>query len=53
MYVLCLLTPIVLTVHLVLMASASADFTTDLYPVLSQSKIDPCFADIVFPSEVQ
>ncbi|KAJ7499924.1 glycosyl transferase family 90-domain-containing protein [Mycena latifolia] len=34
-----------------LLASASADFTTDLYPVLSQSKIYPCFADIVFPSE--
>ncbi|KAF7354593.1 CAP10 domain-containing protein [Mycena sanguinolenta] len=31
--------------------SASADFTTDLYPVLSQAKIYPCFADILFPSE--
>ncbi|KAF8169044.1 glycosyl transferase family 90-domain-containing protein [Mycena galopus ATCC 62051] len=34
-----------------LMYSASADFTTDLYPVLGQTKIDPCFADILFPSE--
>ncbi|KAJ7211577.1 glycosyl transferase family 90-domain-containing protein, partial [Mycena pura] len=34
-----------------LMYSASADFTTDLYPILSQSKIYPCFADILFPSE--
>ncbi|KAJ7907180.1 glycosyl transferase family 90-domain-containing protein [Mycena leptocephala] len=34
-----------------LMYSASADFTTDLYPVLSQTKIYPCFSDIVFPSE--
>ncbi|KAF7333024.1 CAP10 domain-containing protein [Mycena venus] len=30
---------------------ASADFATDLYPVLSQTKIYPCFADILFPSE--
>ncbi|KAJ7683894.1 hypothetical protein B0H17DRAFT_1181503 [Mycena rosella] len=34
-----------------LSSSASADFTTDLYPVLSQSKISPCFSDILFPSE--
>ncbi|KAJ7799679.1 hypothetical protein B0H14DRAFT_3491349 [Mycena olivaceomarginata] len=34
-----------------LLYSASADFTTDLYPVLSQTKIYPCFADILFPSE--
>ncbi|KAJ6544367.1 hypothetical protein B0H19DRAFT_1170458 [Mycena capillaripes] len=34
-----------------LLYSASADFTTDLYPVLSQSKIYPCFSDILFPSE--
>ncbi|KAJ7079970.1 glycosyl transferase family 90-domain-containing protein [Mycena belliarum] len=34
-----------------LLYSASADFTTDLYPVLSQSKVSPCFADILFPSE--
>ncbi|KAF7344046.1 CAP10 domain-containing protein [Mycena venus] len=25
-------------------------YTTDLYPVLSMSKISPCFADIVYPS---
>lgn len=37
----------------VLLYSASADFTTDLYPVLSQSKIYPCFSDILFPSEVR
>ncbi|KAJ7683873.1 glycosyl transferase family 90-domain-containing protein [Mycena rosella] len=35
-----------------LLYSASADFTTDLYPVMSQSKISPCFADILFPSEL-
>ncbi|KAJ7740516.1 glycosyl transferase family 90-domain-containing protein [Mycena metata] len=34
-----------------LMYSASADFTTDLYPVLSQSKIYPCFSDILYPSQ--
>ncbi|KAJ6506354.1 glycosyl transferase family 90-domain-containing protein [Mycena vitilis] len=34
-----------------LLYSASADFTTDLYPVLSQSKIEPCFGDVLFPSE--
>ncbi|KAJ7174649.1 glycosyl transferase family 90-domain-containing protein [Mycena filopes] len=34
-----------------LMYSASADFTTDLYPILSQSKIYPCFADILYPSQ--
>ncbi|KAJ7618489.1 glycosyl transferase family 90-domain-containing protein [Roridomyces roridus] len=33
-----------------LMYSASADFTTDLYPVLSQCKIYPCFSDILYPS---
>ncbi|KAJ7277520.1 hypothetical protein C8J57DRAFT_1582126 [Mycena rebaudengoi] len=31
--------------------TASADFSTDSYPVLSQAKIRPCFADIMFPSE--
>ncbi|KAJ7277524.1 hypothetical protein C8J57DRAFT_1504357 [Mycena rebaudengoi] len=34
-----------------LLYSASADFSTDLYPVLSQAKIRPCFGDIMFPSE--
>ncbi|KAJ7277508.1 hypothetical protein C8J57DRAFT_1582083 [Mycena rebaudengoi] len=34
-----------------LLYSASADFSTDAYPVLSQAKIRPCFADIMFPSE--
>ncbi|KAJ7757664.1 glycosyl transferase family 90-domain-containing protein [Mycena metata] len=31
--------------------SSSTDFTTDLYPVMSMTKISPCFADILVPSE--
>ncbi|KAJ7158012.1 glycosyl transferase family 90-domain-containing protein [Mycena crocata] len=31
--------------------SSSTQFTTDLYPVLSMTKISPCFADILVPSE--
>ncbi|KAJ7479490.1 glycosyl transferase family 90-domain-containing protein [Mycena latifolia] len=36
----------------VLIASAKAGFTTDLYPMLSMAKISPCFSDILFPGEV-
>ncbi|KAJ6514125.1 glycosyl transferase family 90-domain-containing protein [Mycena vulgaris] len=32
--------------------SSSTQFTTDLYPVLSMTKVSPCFADILVPSEV-
>ncbi|KAJ6503080.1 glycosyl transferase family 90-domain-containing protein [Mycena vulgaris] len=31
--------------------SSSTQFTTDLYPVLSMTKVSPCFADILVPSE--
>ncbi|KAJ7665652.1 glycosyl transferase family 90-domain-containing protein [Mycena rosella] len=31
--------------------SSSTQFTTDLYPILSMTKISPCFADILVPSE--
>ncbi|KAJ7210793.1 hypothetical protein GGX14DRAFT_624941 [Mycena pura] len=34
-----------------LLASAKPGYTTDLYPMLSMSKISPCFADILFPTE--
>ncbi|KAJ7229839.1 glycosyl transferase family 90-domain-containing protein [Mycena pura] len=34
-----------------LLATAKPGFTTDLYPILSMSKISPCFADILFPTE--
>ncbi|KAJ7751902.1 glycosyl transferase family 90-domain-containing protein [Mycena maculata] len=37
--------------HSFLVASAKPGYTTDLYPVLSMSKISPCFADILFPTE--
>ncbi|KAJ7728950.1 glycosyl transferase family 90-domain-containing protein [Mycena maculata] len=30
--------------------STSQEFSTDLYPILSQGKIHPCFSDILFPS---
>lgn len=30
--------------------SSSTRFTTDLYPMLSQTKITPCFSDILIPS---
>ncbi|KAJ7750906.1 hypothetical protein B0H16DRAFT_1842255 [Mycena metata] len=33
------------------LSSSLAYFTLDLYPVLSVTKVSPCFADIVFPSE--
>lgn len=36
----------------VLLYSASTEFTTDLYPMLSMTKISPCFSDILVPSEV-
>ncbi|KAF7313245.1 CAP10 domain-containing protein [Mycena kentingensis (nom. inval.)] len=32
-------------------SSASSDFTTDLWPLLSMTKISPCFADILFPAQ--
>ncbi|KAJ7146399.1 glycosyl transferase family 90-domain-containing protein [Mycena epipterygia] len=31
--------------------SSSTQFTTDLYPMLSMTKISPCFSDILVPSE--
>ncbi|KAJ7033581.1 glycosyl transferase family 90-domain-containing protein [Mycena alexandri] len=34
-----------------LISSAKPGFTTDLYPMLSMTKMSPCFADIVFPGE--
>ncbi|KAJ7164228.1 glycosyl transferase family 90-domain-containing protein [Mycena filopes] len=36
-----------------LLASAKPGFTTDFYPMLSMSKISPCFSDILFPTEVR
>jgi hypothetical protein len=30
----------------------SSAFTTDLYPLLSLTKVSPCFSDIVVPTEV-
>ncbi|KAJ7699771.1 hypothetical protein B0H16DRAFT_1749298 [Mycena metata] len=33
------------------LSSSPAYFTLDLYPVLSVTKISPCFANIAFPSE--
>jgi hypothetical protein len=38
--------------NLVFISSARTEFTVDLYPVLSMSKVSPCFADILFPIEV-
>ncbi|KAJ7288454.1 glycosyl transferase family 90-domain-containing protein [Mycena rebaudengoi] len=32
-----------------LRSSSTADFTTDLWPLLSMTKISPCFSDILFP----
>ncbi|KAJ7043992.1 glycosyl transferase family 90-domain-containing protein [Mycena alexandri] len=32
-----------------LRSSSSSDFTTDLWPLLSMTKISPCFSDILFP----
>jgi hypothetical protein len=37
----------------VLLYSTSQEFSTDLYPILSQGKISPCFSDIAFPSTVR
>ncbi|KAJ7631606.1 glycosyl transferase family 90-domain-containing protein [Mycena polygramma] len=34
-----------------MMFASSTDFTTDLFPVMSMTKISPCFADILVPSE--
>ncbi|KAJ7910582.1 glycosyl transferase family 90-domain-containing protein [Mycena leptocephala] len=33
-----------------LRSSSSSDFTTDLWPMLSMTKLYPCFSDIIFPS---
>ncbi|KAF8181203.1 glycosyl transferase family 90-domain-containing protein [Mycena galopus ATCC 62051] len=33
------------------LSTSKTEFTVDLYPVLSMSKITPCFADILFPIE--
>ncbi|KAJ7113278.1 glycosyl transferase family 90-domain-containing protein [Mycena crocata] len=30
---------------------AKSGFTTDLYPLISMTKISPCFSDILFPTE--
>ncbi|KAJ7134463.1 glycosyl transferase family 90-domain-containing protein [Mycena epipterygia] len=32
-----------------LRSSSSSDFTTDLWPLLSMTKLTPCFSDILFP----
>ncbi|KAJ7728256.1 glycosyl transferase family 90-domain-containing protein [Mycena metata] len=34
-----------------LLATAKPGFSTDFYPMLSMSKISPCFSDILFPIE--
>ncbi|KAJ6527546.1 glycosyl transferase family 90-domain-containing protein [Mycena sp. CBHHK59/15] len=34
-----------------LRSSSSSDFTTDLWPILSMTKISPCFSDILFPGQ--
>ncbi|KAF8208816.1 glycosyl transferase family 90-domain-containing protein [Mycena galopus ATCC 62051] len=34
-----------------LRSSSSSDFTTDLWPLLSMTKIAPCFSDILFPGQ--
>ncbi|KAF8208823.1 hypothetical protein K438DRAFT_1812950 [Mycena galopus ATCC 62051] len=34
-----------------LRSSSSSDFTTDLWPLLSMTKLSPCFSDILFPAE--
>ncbi|KAJ7448244.1 glycosyl transferase family 90-domain-containing protein [Mycena galericulata] len=32
-------------------SSSSADFATDFWPMLSMTKISPCFSDILFPGQ--
>ncbi|KAF7316323.1 CAP10 domain-containing protein [Mycena indigotica] len=32
-------------------SASSSDFTSDLWPILSMTKITPCFADILFPGQ--
>ncbi|CAK5284288.1 unnamed protein product [Mycena citricolor] len=34
-----------------LRSSSSSDFTTDLWPLLSMTKISPCFSDILYPGQ--
>ncbi|KAJ6508933.1 glycosyl transferase family 90-domain-containing protein [Mycena sanguinolenta] len=41
----------VLHLSKVLRSSSSSDFTTDLWPLLSMTKISPCFSDILFPGQ--
>ncbi|CAK5284241.1 unnamed protein product [Mycena citricolor] len=33
-----------------LQSSSSTDFTTDFWPLLSMTKLSPCFSDILYPS---
>ncbi|KAJ7645469.1 glycosyl transferase family 90-domain-containing protein [Mycena polygramma] len=35
----------------ILRSSSSSDFTTDLWPLLSMTKLSPCFSDILFPGQ--
>ncbi|KAJ7636604.1 glycosyl transferase family 90-domain-containing protein [Roridomyces roridus] len=37
--------------HSFLISTAKPGFTTDLYPMMSMTKVSPCFADILFPTE--
>ncbi|KAK6974383.1 CAP10 domain-containing protein [Favolaschia claudopus] len=32
-------------------SASSSDFTTDFWPILSMTKISPCFSDILFPGQ--
>ncbi|KAJ7696055.1 glycosyl transferase family 90-domain-containing protein [Mycena rosella] len=34
-----------------LRSSSSSDFTTDFWPLLSMTKLSPCFSDILFPGQ--
>lgn len=38
-------------IYLVIRSSSSSDFTTDLWPLLSMTKLSPCFSDILFPGQ--
>src|ERR1700761_6436909 len=37
--------------HTVIRSSSTSDFATDLWPMLSMTKISPCFSDILFPGQ--
>ncbi|KAF8140998.1 glycosyl transferase family 90-domain-containing protein [Mycena galopus ATCC 62051] len=41
--------PAVSHISTVIRSSSSSDFTTDLWPLLSMTKISPCFSDILYP----